>query len=220
MRNHPLLYSFMLLFTFISLHADAQSDWEFRKEKDSIRVYTRDAEDTNVKELKIITWVRSSLAGALKVVNDIPNFPSWVYKCEEGRMLEEGDSGDFYYYNRSDFPWPFADRDFVMRCTTYQDTSTLVLYTRSSAAPDRLPENNKTIRVAMTQSNWTFQPLPGGYIEVEYYLKSDPGGKIPAWLINMALDVGPLYSLKKYRTMVEREEFRDMRSDWIRELGE
>lgn len=214
-------YLILTVLSLLTVHSlTAQSDWQFRKEKDSIRVYSRDTPGSNIKELKITTLVETSLAGALTVINDIDAFPEWIYQCKEGKVLQVISRLEFIYYNLSNFPWPLSDREFVMRSVTRQDPATLEVLCESSALPDYIPENKRYVRIESTVSSWRLRPLPGGWVEVIYQLRSDPGGYLPAWIVNLALDVGPVDSLKKFREMVQRDVYRRMRLPYIRELGE
>ena len=56
-------------------------------------------------------------------------------------------------------------------------------------------------------TKWTLLPGPGGWTYVEYYVYSDPGGSLPDWLVNMALDVGPRETIKNMRSFVRQEKY-------------
>ncbi len=195
----------------------AQKEWKLQKDRNGVRVYYREAADSPIKELKIVTQAKSSLSAALAVLQDVHQLPKWVYRCSQARMLRNVSPTAYEYANITDFPWPLYDREFVMRCTTWQDPHTLTVYSRSSAIPDAIPHDSRYLRVRKTESWWTFRPLHQGIIEVEYYLKSDPGGNIPTFLINAALDSGPLYSLEKFKKLVQQPAYAKAKIDYIRE---
>lgn len=206
----------VLLICGLSVQLMAQ-DWQFRKSSNDIKVYFRESSDSKIKELKITCQVKSSLAGAVTVISDATKFSEWVYECKEAKVLEGESMKDFVYYNLTDFPWPLSNREFILRCTTYQDAKTLVVYSMASAEPKVLPMDKRYVRVQLVQSNWTLKPMGNGLVQVEYYLKSDPGGNIPVWMVNLALDIGPLKSLKKFKERVESEQYKKMRIDFIKE---
>lgn len=177
--------------------------WQFQKETEGIKVYYRESPDSRIKELKATLIVESSLGAAVRVISDAARFPEWVYKCKVGKVIEGDTEQSFCYYNLSDFPWPLSDREFVFRCTTFQNPETLEVFSMATAVPGLLPENPKYVRVQTAESNFRLRPLEGRQVEVEYFLKADPGGLIPAWMVNWALSIGPVQSLRKFRELVE-----------------
>ena len=50
---------------------------------------------------------------------------------------------------------------------------------------------------------WVITPTTEHTINVEYSLFTDPGGNMPAWLINMFITKGPLESFKKLKEQIK-----------------
>lgn len=209
----PILSVLCLIIPF----AFAQPGWTFKKETNGIKVYFRESADSRIKEIKVTLQVKATLGAAAHIITDAEQFPGWVFQCREGKILKKITESDLYYYNLANFPWPLADREFILRCTTYQDPKTLTVYSLAAAAPSLLPENQKYVRVQLAESNFKLTPLKDGMIEVEYYLKADPGGSIPAWAVNWALDIGPVKSLAKFRELAQSEIYRGFELPFIRE---
>ncbi len=195
----------------------AQSEWKLRKETDGIEVYFRQAEDSNIKELKIKTRTRGTLGAAVAFISDIDNFPNWMEHCSETYIVERRSPADYTYYNLADFPWPLSDREFVMRCTTYQDPTNLAVYFLSMADPGALPPAKGFVRVQKTISQWKIEPDGAGHIRLEYYLKADPGGAIPAWMINAALDKGPIKAMQALCKAVQNEPYATRKFAFVKE---
>ena len=80
---------------------------------------------------------------------------------------------------------------------------------RSRAVPDLLPEKKGHIRVAMVDSRWDLKPLPGNLVEVSYFLHSDPGGQIPAWLINSMVIDQPFNTLRNLRDILKELPYKN-----------
>lgn len=198
------------------LSAFAQSDWTLVKDDDGIQVYHRYQNRSRVPEVKITFSVRSSLAGAVTLINDASRYPEWVYSCEEAYVLDTLQPGHFYYYSRTDFPLWLADREFVLRASTWQDSSGRV-YLDARAVPDYLPPVAGRIRVQTSFSRWLLTPQPGGQLLISYVLCADAGGGIPDWLTRAAINVGPVRSCKLFRAMVEAPPYQAMRLSWIEE---
>jgi len=47
-------------------------------------------------------------------------------------------------------------------------------------------------------------PIPQGGVKIEYELQVDPGGKVPAWLVNMFATKGPFETFKKLQQQVKK----------------
>ena len=66
-------------------------------------------------------------------------------------------------------------------------------------------------------TSWTLLPGPGGWTYVEYYIYSDPGGSLPDWLVNMALDVGPRETIKNIRGFVQQEKYKTAKVAYLKD---
>lgn len=187
----------------------AQDDgWVPRKNKDGIQVFYRETPENDIKELKIVTHVTCSLSSAVSAINNIDEMPSWVYKCVGTEVLQTESESHFTFSSVTQFPVFFANRELVLTCTTYQDDN-LVVYSRCSNADEvSYPHKKKNIRIDPAISNWKFTPKPGGVITAEYYLLADPGGSIPAWIVNMGLDYGPVRTIRKFKKMVQSTDYK------------
>lgn len=210
-----------ILFLIIQLFSAgaliAQHPWKLRKEKDGIKVFFRQAEDSNLKELKIHTRMQGSLGAAVAFISDIDNFPNWMDHCREVKYIDKRSVSNYTYYNLADFPWPLSDREFVMRCTSWQDPTSLACYFQSVADPKAIPLNKNYVRVQLTVSQWKIEPDGPGYIKLEYYLKADPGGAIPAWMVNAALDNGPVKAMLALRYAVQHEPYAARKLSYVKE---
>lgn len=198
---------FALSLLFSSTHSQ-HDEWVLKKDKDGIEVYYREASGNDIKELKIVTDISCSLSSAVSAINNIDEMPSWVYKCAEAHILQTESESHFTFSSVTRFPVFFADRELVLTCTTYQDDD-LVVYSRCSNADAAIyPHKKRNVRIDPAISNWKFTPKPGGIITAEYYLLADPGGKIPAWLVNMGLDYGPVRTIKTFKKMVQSTDYK------------
>jgi hypothetical protein len=73
------------------------------------------------------------------------------------------------------------------------------------------------VRIKTANTKWTLIPGEGGWLYVEYYLYSDPGGNIPDWAINLALDVGPRETVKEMKTILKEPTFQNTKLAHIKE---
>ncbi len=207
-----LKYTFLLLlFSFLSATGFAQNnhEWIFKNEKDDVKVFYRKTSD--VHEIKLTTSIKSNLSGLVHLLSEVEVYPEWGYKVVETKLLRKISDTEIIYYSRLDFPWPMADRDFVMHSKVYQDPQTKVILAESVAMPDYIPEKKDILRIRNTKTSWKIWPGTSGWAYVEYYIYSDPGGKLPDWLVNAAIDMGPRETIKRMRVLLKKPEYQAVR---------
>lgn len=178
--------------------------WTLKKEKDGVKVYLKKNEETGIYDVRLVFVTQASMDQILTVLRNPGNFSSWVYNCKEAKSLEMMEDNKCIYYSRIDFPWPLSDRDLVVHSTLKHQTSSGKAFIRSIAITDHLPETHKVVRVTKMESLWEITPLAEGGIRMDYQMSSDPAGSIPTWLINMAVDKGPIQTVKALREEINQ----------------
>ena len=87
-------------------------------------------------------------------------------------------------------PWPFSDRDVISHIVVAQDSTGVVTITKM-VMPDYIPAKKDVVRITNFKSMYILTPLGGGKVQVELQMMVDPGGNIPAWLINSNIVLAP-----------------------------
>lgn len=210
----PLLISILLL-----LAVDQAAAWTLVKEQDGIQVQTRKIADSPIAESLAKVTVESKLAPLVAIILDAGNQHHWIDSVDHSESVEQISATRSYNYTLSKAPWPVADRDAVVLTEASQDPATHVVQVRSHATPDRLPEKKGVVRVKKVDSLWTLTPQPGGKVEISYLVHSDPGGHIPAWLINSMISDQPFNTLKNLRNIIGIPPYQDGRASFISEPG-
>ncbi len=203
MIKKRLALAFFSCFLLSFIHA--QDGWIFKNEKEGVKVYYRKTSD--VYELKLVTSLKAPLSGLALLLSEVENYPKWGYKVLDSKELKRVSDTETYYYSKLDFPWPLDDRDIIVHSKMEQDPITRRITATSISNPDYLPGNKGVVRMRNAHTTWTLLPGPGGWTYVEYYIYSDPGGSLPDWLVNMALDVGPRETIKSIRNFVQQEKY-------------
>lgn len=211
------LFLFLALFFTSPLIAQDQNGWVLKNEKDGVKVYYRKASD--IYELKLATSFKVPLSGVARLFDEVEKYPGWGYKITEARLLKRVSPTEMYYYSRLDFPWPMSDRDVVLHTKLEQDPKSHAVMSISKAAPDYIPEVKGVVRVRKADTKWTLIPGAGGWLYAEYYLHSDPGGNIPDWAINLALDVGPRETVKSMRKILSGKDYQNTKLAHIKETN-
>lgn len=105
----------------------------------------------------------------------------------------------------------------IMHSKLEFDEHNQIIYSRSVAAPNLLPPVKDVIRITNANLEWKIFPPKNEFIYFEYTNHSDPAGKIPDWLVNLVLEKGPMESIKKMRTFLQRTEYVQAKLAFLRE---
>jgi hypothetical protein len=191
--------------------------WDFWKERDGVKVYTRLKTGSKIKELKMETIFNGSLSSFVAVLQDLKSYDRWVYGNKEAKMIDYISDTEQIYYGVTDFPWPMSDRDYVVHNKMWQNPKTLTFNSLSIAQDGILPEKENIVRVSTLRAQWTLTPKRKGEFHVTYTVKSDPEGSIPSWITNMMLDVGPFKTLKNLEKETQKAKYKYASFDFIKE---
>ena len=218
--NYPFLLPILLFIAPIFGAAQNEADWELKRDKDGVKVYMREVEGSKIKEMRFETEIEASLNAITAILMDIDGFDNWVYASMGSEVIEEISETEVYYYTQIDFPWPMSNRDLVLYSRFWQDPKTLAIRSETYSVHDMKPEDDDFVRIKKADLFWTFTPIDHKRVKVEYYLNSDPGGNIPAWLINIAADQGPYLTMVKFKEEIEKDKYKNADLSFVREYGE
>ena len=205
-KKFPFLI--LCLFFFSQSNINAQNfdkkDWKLKTTKGNLKIYTRKNKNSDVKEIRITTSINAPLDKVLTVLNDVNNYPKWVFKCMEAKKIKVHSSSDYIYYSKSDFPFPFTDRDIVVHSRQWKDEKTGVLFSHSKATTsDLFPENKGVVRITILDAYWKITAQTDGTLDIDYTALTDPAGKLPPWIINLGITKGSVETLKRFQVLVE-----------------
>jgi hypothetical protein len=211
------LFPLILIAIFFSTPLWAQNgEWELEKETDGLKVYLRDAANSNVKEVKIETIFDESMSTVISLLKDVPAYPNWVYKCIEATRLEASTNTSSLYYCKVDFPWPMSDRDFVAKSKLRQDPNTKHVFIDVKGLNNYLDEKEDIVRIEEIEIHYEFIPLSNGQVKMLYRLHSNPGGSIPTWLVNMVIENGPINTVKGMREKMKQSKYRNAQLTFLK----
>lgn len=196
-----------ILLVLISMTTFSQeSPWKFVKETNGIKVYFRTVANSNLNEVKIQTTFNSNLSTIVETLRDVNAYREWVYKAAYSYTVKEFNANEMEYYNKFNFPFPLDDRDVVIHSKIQQNPQTKVVTSVSYAKLDIVPENKNVVRIKDFHSKWTFI-AKNNLVYGEYIFKSNPGGNIPVWLINLSLDEGPIKTIQNFKQQLLLEKY-------------
>ena len=122
-------------------------------------------------------------------------------------MLKQVSPVDLYYYSEVNVPWPVSNRDFVAHIIATQNPVTKAVTVNAENLPDLVPKKDNVVRIRQSDSKWVATPAGVNLVKIEYTLFADPGGIVPAWLINLFITRGPFETFKKLREHVKKPAY-------------
>ncbi len=189
--------------------AQAQTNWQFRGEKEGIKTYNAEVPNTKIKALKLETTFQAPLNQLVAVLLDIKSSPEWAYKTKSATVLKQVSPTEVYYYTELNMPWPVTNRDFVGHLTATQNPNTKVVTIDGPVVPDYVPKKKDLVRIEKSVGKWVLTPINDHETKVEYSLQVDPGGGAPAWLVNTFASEGPTQSLKNLRAQLKKSNHKN-----------
>ncbi len=174
-------------------------NWERIVSSNGIEVFTRDQLESPYKEIKASLELDCSLNTFIGVITDYPNYKNWIYATGASDLVEKVSDLEYTMYQLIKTPWPTDDRDVCMRVKISQDEATGKVTIINKSEPKLKPVNKGVVRVNRSDIKWEVLPTGKNKLKCNYFLNTEPGGSVPAWLINLFIAEGPyqsLYNLK------------------------
>ncbi|MCU7551971.1 START domain-containing protein [Chitinophagaceae bacterium LB-8] len=190
---------------FLGITADAQvpsgANWHLVKEGNGIKVYTAPS-PSGFKYIKVNAELNGTLNKVIEVFRDIASQKDWVFKTRKANLIKKIDDNNFIYYNETSLPWPASDRDIAIHMNLEEGPSNHDLTITQKEAPDATPVKKGIVRVPHLSGTWKFRNTDKGKLHAEYYLDIDPGGSLPAWIVNMFSAKGPYETFVNLQKMI------------------
>ena len=193
----------LILLTF-TLTATAQYKRKLSKDKDGIRVYESDTKNSDFKSIKVECTLPGDYDKFMFVLNDVPHYKDWVYRTKNSYIIRRISPDEFYYYTETSLPWPLSNRDAVFHSKTDRDSSGRYLNIKTTTEPSLIAEKSGKVRVPYSSISWYLTRPSAKMIHVIYVLEINPGGYLPAWLVNMFADKGPYESFRRLSEVLKR----------------
>lgn len=196
-----------------SVHASPT--WELKKNQDSIKVYTANAGNSNIKAVRVECIINATPSQLTALLLDAKAHEQWVYSTKSSYSIRSTGAGKQLYYSEISMPWPLANREVVVNLSISQQPATKVLTVKAIAISGELQSKKDKVRVVRSNVTWTITPLAANRLKIEYIADADPGGSIPAWITNMFLTKGPYETFKQLRQEVSKPAYKNARFDFI-----
>jgi len=208
-----LIFSFF----FVPICLNAQVNWDLKKDKDDIKVYTGNSPNSSFKSVKVTTVLTGTLSQLTALLLDVDAHKDWVYSTKYSYLVKQLSPSEQIYYSEIDLPWPLSNREIVVRMDILQDPISKVMVVRIENADNSIEVKSGTVRVPASSVTWKVTPLDKNSLSIEYYGQADPGGTVPAWAANSFCTKGPFETFRNLRKLISSPVYANASFDFIRE---
>ncbi len=134
---------------FILQEASAveQQDWKLQKDKNGIKVYTKEVSDSPMKTFKGATLISSSLDQYDALLRDVENFSEWMHSLKKAEVKDQLEENKRVLYTVYNAPWPLDNRDAVIHSRIEIEDNKVAHIV--SIFPDYMPEQKKLVRMPL-----------------------------------------------------------------------
>ncbi len=184
----------------------AQPSWRLKKVEDGISIFTAHTDNSNFKLLKVEVNVSANINQLIAFLLDIEKQSEWVYSTKYSYIVNVVAPNELIFYSEVDLPWPCSDRDYIAHFVIREVKPGYVTID-SRTDPDRLPLKKGLVRVPKSVAHWDITSISDNELKIVYTLYFDPGGILPAWLVNLFLTKGPGHTFQGLRNGVLRPQY-------------
>lgn len=210
-------YTCLIVFALICAagNAFAQDNWKLGTQKEGISVYTAAVPNSKFKAIKVECELDANLSQVVAVLMDVNTSADWIYHVKSAKIVKQISAAELYYYCEVSIPFPFQNRDFVAHLNVHQDASNGVVTIDGPTVAGYVPLKKDIVRVIDSDGKWTLTPA-NGKVKLVYTLHTDPGGNIPAWLVNLFATDGPLQSIRNLKQQIKKPAYVNATYPFIR----
>lgn len=205
MRHHGLCFIFMFFMTLVFSYSMVAQSWDFIKEKNGIKIYTRKEAGKSLKSYKGVTDINSPAEKVFALIEDVNNTDWWDKNFTQIKVLLYEKYKRAQYYLVYDLPWPVTDRDLCVDVKVTTDQLTGAGRITATPLPGVIPEHQDMVRIKEYRQTWTVEPLGKNmaHVVLEGYI--DPSGNIPDWLSNMLIVDSPIKVISGIKQRLDRK---------------
>jgi hypothetical protein len=175
----------------LSARAEPAPGWVERAHRKGVTVYSRNVPGTPVEEMLGVGEFPVPPAAAWAVLMNLAGYQNTMPFTVESRVLGEEEQGRVRYFYTVVSPPLIAARDYTLRVAVDQTPEHDQGHGRFTWAiandyPKAPPPHPGFVRLQLNSGFWDLRPTPEGTTRAILYLRTDPGGKLPGFAVDLA----------------------------------
>ncbi|PSL27386.1 START domain-containing protein [Dyadobacter jiangsuensis] len=180
----------------------AQAEWKRVAVRDGVKVYARTVPDSKVKAMKAECILDAGVDEIIALLLDVNAAERWVCHTKSCKLIRRVSDSELLYHTEVSLPWPLDNRDFVTHLRVVKSENSPIVTIEAPAVPGIMPVREGVVRISTSINRWVLHPLPHARVRVEYTLQVDPGGHIPAHVVNMFAYRAPIETFQNMRKVL------------------
>ena len=181
----------------MNMSAYEKNDWKLRLDKDDILIYTRSVESSKFNEFLAQAKMVGSIDEFKAIMLDVYDYANWMPDCKSVEIIDNSTPDDITYHMMLKVPFPFTNRDVVQQLLFHEEEDVLEIKIINQSS--KVEEIKKHVRMVQAQGQWTVKEVSDNEISIAFQYFADPGGDIPAWLVNSFIVKNPHLTLLKIK---------------------
>jgi len=189
-------FSILLALQFLQGQGADSDDWEFVREREEVKVYRKEVGDrTAFRGIGIIEGTPEKLVG---IIHNPKRWKFWIDDLDEGKLLEKKSDFHFVFLQEIDAMWPVKNREIVFESIVSRVGPSQILLEMKSVNHPKAPANSN-VRAKVSFTRYKIDPLEGNRMQVTFENLSDPGGRIPDFMVDWASKSFPVSIIEGLR---------------------
>ena len=193
-----LILGILALFIFPSTFG--QYHWQLVKNKNGLKIYTANQENTRVKAIKVEADLKGNLDKLESVLRNPAACKTWVFNTKTANLIQSISVNSIVGYMDSSFPWPASNRDVTVVTTLSKTNGIMRVLSRDTAL---VPVQKNIVRITDFYNTWNISKRGDNNLHIDYFLTFDLGGSLPAWIVNAFITKGPYESFLKLSELIQ-----------------
>ena len=191
----------LLFFACIVLNSSyAQNSWTLEKEKDGIKISNRHSPTSPFNDVRVEVDLPGTIDQLSVILLDVKKYTEWAYATRKSALIKQLTPDKLIYYSEIEVPWPATDRYFYAEFELTKDQTGRSMQVVSASISYDGPVPKDLVKVPFSKGSWTVTQLSNNTIHVDYILELNPGGSLPAWVLNLFSSKGPLETFENIKS--------------------
>lgn len=197
--------SLLFLFLIAGMAVRGQPEWKLRLDRDGIEIFTRTPSASTIKEYRVSARFEHPLKDVFEFLADLEKRPDWVINCTGIDIIDTTVEGCIRYHVSYDIPWPMADRDLVVEAALALDEEAGKAHILTRHTGLEYPLEEGVIRMPGYREEVILEEEGPASTRFSSSGYADPGGTLPAWIVNMFLVDGIYDSMIRTRSGISAQ---------------
>ncbi|MBU1170543.1 MAG: hypothetical protein KKD44_13350 [Proteobacteria bacterium] len=185
-----------------SLSNSQQQDraWCETEKSEGVTNFTKTIQGSDLNAYKGVCIIDSPIEIIYDILSNVSEHSKWIKYCATSRELDRpSDKQSFQYYD-FDVPWPLANRDIVVHCTTEADWGRGKITIQSEAVKEPLvPIRKNHMRITDSRQEWILEQVTPDSTRVTFVSYTNMEGPVSKMLNKLISKVIPSSSLKNLK---------------------